>query len=130
MLDFGTVLALIANNSFYPGLRQDALDTGFIPGGSPGGVLMQKIPTTIDLVLVYLHDKPEMHHRTNVLATYDGRISQLAVECLPGAKCFAGRAAYDQNRLLVLEQRTRARTLLRSIEVPGLTVMGIDGSEI
>jgi len=111
-------------------LRQDALDAGFVPGGSPGGVLMQEIPASVDLVLVYLHDKSEMHHRTNIFATYDGRISQLAVECLPSAERLAGGAAYDQNGLLVLKQRTRARTFVKPIEIPGLAVMGIDGGEI
>ena len=52
MLDFLSVLALVADDSFDTFLCQDIPDAIFLPGCCPGGVFMQKIPTGVDLVLV------------------------------------------------------------------------------
>ena len=81
-------------------IRPDAL---FVPRGSPGGVLVQEIPASVDLVLVYLHDEAEVYHRANVFAANYREISQLAVERLPCAEGFTGWAAYYEDGLLVLE---------------------------
>ena len=130
MLDFLPILALVANNSFDTFLCLNLPDAIFLPGCCPGGVLMQKIPTGVDLVLVYLHYKTEMHHRADVLPTHDGGIPQLAVEGLPCAKCLAGGASYYEYRILISKQRSCTYALVGSVKIPGLAIMRVDGGKI
>ena len=93
-------------------------------------MLVLKIPTSVDLVLVYLHYKSEMHHCSYVLTVYEGRVPEFIVECLPCAERLAGGAAYDKDGFLVLEQLSRSGALLRSIEIPRLAVVRVDGGEV
>ena len=130
MLDFLPVLALVADDSFDTFLCKNLPDAIFLPGCSPGGVFMQKIPTGVDLVLVYLHYKTEMHHCADVLPAHDGGIPQLAVEGLPCAERLAGGASYYEDGILISEQRSCTYALVGSVKIPWLTIMRVDGGKI
>ena len=97
---------------------------------APAGCSCKKIPTGVDLILVYLHYKTEMHHCADVLPARDGGIPQLAVEGLPCAERLAGGASYYEDGILISKQRSCAHALVGSIKIPGLTVMRIDGGKI
>ena len=130
MLDFLPVLALVADDPFDTLLRQNPFDAFFLPGCRPGGVFMQKIPTGVDLVLVYLHYEAEMYHRADVLSTRDGGIPQLAVEGLPCAERLAGGASYYEDGILISKQRSCTYALVGPVKIPGLTIMRIDGGKV
>ena len=130
MLDFLPILALVANNSFDTFLCQNLPDAFFLPRCCPGGVLMQKIPTGVDLVLVYLHYKTEMYHCADVLPAHDGGIPQLAVEGLPCAERLAGGASYYEDGILISKQRSCTYALVGSVKIPGLTIMRVDGGKV
>ena len=91
---------------------------------------MQKISTSIDLVLIYLHYESEMNHRTRVFAVHKGRVPEFIVECLPSAESFADGAAYDEDRFLIMKQSTRSGALLGSVKIPRLTVVRVNGGKV
>ena len=130
MLDLLPVLALVADDPLDTPLRQNLLDAFFLPGCRPGGVFMQKVPTGVDLVLVYLHYKTEMYHRADVLSTHDGGIPQLAVEGLPCAERLAGGASYYEDGILISKQRSCTYALVGSVKIPWLTIMRVDGGKV
>jgi len=79
------------------------------------------------LHLVKLTDKPKVYHGPDSLALDNFRVPSLLIHCLESTERRAHHRAYDQGRLLVIEELPRLDAVLQDVEIPRFTCLLIHG---
>ena len=88
---------------------------------------MEEVTPFVQLHLVELADKAEVHHGHDSLALDDFRVTTLLVHCLEGAERRAYNGAYDQGWLLLVEELPCLYAVLQDVEISWFTSLLVHG---